>query len=559
MESFFNEINQSIAILDENFNFKFCNDKLLQELDINIDDIENLLLNTSVKEELYSRLKDNNKYVGVLKAYICDTYLKLNGTVIKSTKEEKVVYYLLVDKIGKSGIEVYKGKLNDNIHKVINTDQYYIDMLENLREKLDLNLSLDDIYEDIDKIDFIDGLISELYKIELVQTSFSLFINLSTDFAGSIDRKGNIVMIEGTWTKTIGWEYEELVNMNIIDLIHPNHKLYFKNKLNDPCNDIMFIENQVRCKDGSYKWIRWNMKYLKGVELVVLTAKDVSIEKEEQKRIIELKKEIETENLKNQFFANLSHEFKTPLNIILAIVQLLNMNIENKKIYSYDDVDLSNYMKLIRQNAYRLLRLANNLIDISRIDAGFYKLNLTNNNIVNIVEDISLSVVEYANRNGINLVFDTDCEDLVIACDPDKIERIILNLLSNSIKNTDAGGSIHITLSNNEESVSISVADNGKGIPKEKLPKIFDRFEQVEKSLNRSFEGSGIGLSLVHSLVNMHDGSINVRSKLGVGSEFKFTIPKNLVCSCDNTTTYDCTLSKNKIERCNIEFSDIYE
>ena len=168
---------------------------------------------------------------------------------------------------------------------------------------------------------------------------------------------------------------------------------------------------------------------------------------------------------------------------------------------------------------------------MSRIDAGFYKLNLSNNNIVNIVEDISLSVVQYANRNGINLVFDTDCEDLVIACDPDKIERIILNLLSNSIKNTDAGGIIHITLSNDEESVSISVADNGKGIPKEKLPKIFDRFEQVEKSLNRSFEGSGIGLSLVHSLVNMHNGSINVRSKLGVGSEFKFTIPKNLVCN----------------------------
>ena len=559
MESFFNEINQSIAILDENFIFKFCNDKLLQELDINIDDIENLFLNTSVKEELYRKLRDNNKYVGVLKAYICDTYLKLNGTVIKSTKEEKVVYYLLVDKIGKSGIEVYKGKLNDNIDKVINTDQYYIDMLENLRAKLDLNVSLDDIYEGIDKIDFIDGLISELYKIELIQTSFSLFINLSTDFAGSIDRKGNIVMIEGAWTKTIGWEYEELVNINIVDLIHPNYKLDFKDKLNNPCNDIMFIENQVRCKDGSYKWVRWNMKYLKGVELIVLTAKDVTTEKEEQKRIIELKKEIESENLKNQFFANLSHEFKTPLNIILGIVQLLDKNIENYKIYSCDDVDLSNHMKLIRQNAYRLLRLANNLIDMSRIDAGFYKLSLSNNNIVNIVEDISLSVVEYANRNDISLVFDTDCEDLVIACDPDKIERIILNLLSNSIKNTDAGGIIHITLSNDEESVSISVADNGKGIPKEKLPKIFDRFEQVEKSLNRSFEGSGIGLSLVHSLVKMHGGSINVRSTLGVGSEFKFTIPKNLVCNCDNTIKYDCTLSENKIERCNIEFSDIYE
>ena len=365
-------------------------------------------------------------------------------------------------------------------------------------------------------------------------------------------------MLEGKWSNTIGWEYEELINMNLLDIIHSDYIDEFKDILNNPCEKITSIENQIRCKDGSYKWFRWNMKYLKGIDIIVLTAKNITIEKEEQKRIIELKKEIETENLKNQFFANLSHEFKTPLNIILSVIQLLDMNIANEKIYAKEDVHLLNHINLIKQNAYRLLRLANNLIDMSKIDAGYYNLKFCNNNIVSIVEDISLSVAQYANDKGLSLVFDTDCEEVIIACDPDKIERILLNLLSNSIKNTDIGGKIFVNLTTDEENVSISVGDNGKGIPKDKLSKIFDRFEQVDKCLNRSYEGSGIGLSLVHSLVELHNGTIDVRSKLGVGSEFKFTIPKNLVNNCCDSE-HDYVISENRIERCNIEFSDIYK
>ena len=194
---------------------------------------------------------------------------------------------------------------------------------------------------------------------------------------------------------------------------------------------------------------------------------------------------------------------------------------------------------------------------MSKIDAGYYKLNLSNNNIVSIVEDISLSVVEYINEKGLNLVFDTDCEELVVACNPDNIERILLNLLSNAIKNTNEGGNIYVNLTNDDDSVSISVIDDGCGIPKDKLSKIFNRFEQVDKCLSRNYEGSGIGLSLVESLVNMHNGKINAKSNLGEGSEFTFTIPKKLVNNDINKN--DCVLRENRIERCNIEFSDIYK
>ncbi|MGL5693985.1 MAG: sensor histidine kinase, partial [Peptostreptococcaceae bacterium] len=223
-----------------------------------------------------------------------------------------------------------------------------------------------------------------------------------------------------------------------------------------------------------------------------------------------------------------------------------------------ESIQLDNHVKLIRQNSYRLLRLVNNLIDMSKIDSGFYKLNLSNNDIVYIVEEISLSVVSYANENGIKLIFDTDCEELIVSCDPDKIERILLNLLSNSIKNTKCGGCIHVNLTSNEEKVIISVIDNGKGIPKNKLGTIFNRFEQVDDLLNRSYEGSGIGLSLVQSLVKMHGGNISVESEVGVGSKFEFDIiNKKMNSDEENSNIYK--IGSNKIEKCDIEFSDIYK
>ena len=179
----------------------------------------------------------------------------------------------------------------------------------------------------------------------------------------------------------------------------------------------------------------------------------------------------------------------------------------------------------MKQNCYRLLRLINNLIDISKIDSGFLNPNLKNYNIVSVVEDITLSVAEYIQDKGVEVIFDTNVEEKIIACDPDNIERIILNLLSNAVKFTNAGDQITVEVMDNEDYIEISVKDTGIGIPEDKLKVIFERFRQVDNSLSRSHEGSGIGLSLVKALVDMHDGSINVNSNLGEGTEFIIKLP----------------------------------
>ncbi|MBV7275346.1 PAS domain S-box protein [Clostridium sp. PL3] len=273
--------------------------------------------------------------------------------------------------------------------------------------------------------------------------------------------------------------------------------------------------------------------------------------------IVENKKEIdktrEMNKLMTEFFANISHELKTPLNVILSAIQILSLP-SGEETNNSAELRLNKYIKSMRQNCYRLLRIVNNLIDITKFDAGYLQLNLKNYNIVDIVEDITMSVADYIESKGIELIFDTDVEEKIMAIDADKIERIILNLLSNSIKFTNKGGKILVNLLNKNKSIIISVRDTGIGIPEDKLDIIFERFGQVDRTLSRNREGSGIGLSLVKSIVDMHRGSIRVLSKLGKGSEFIIELPVKLV----KEKIYDKCLYENKLEKVRVEFSDIY-
>jgi signal transduction histidine kinase len=145
-----------------------------------------------------------------------------------------------------------------------------------------------------------------------------------------------------------------------------------------------------------------------------------------------------------------------------------------------------------------------------------------------------------------------------MAIDSDKIERIMLNLLSNAVKFTKSGGEITVNLYERDEKFYISVKDNGFGIPQDKLHTIFERFIQVDKSLTRKREGSGIGLALVKSLVELHEGNITVNSREGEGSEFIIELPIRLVPENECSHHEENKIEDGVIERISIEFSDIY-
>jgi PAS domain S-box-containing protein len=264
------------------------------------------------------------------------------------------------------------------------------------------------------------------------------------------------------------------------------------------------------------------------------------------------------DRIRTDFFSNISHELRTPLNLILGPVQLIQLLSEDS-ITSDEYTKVKKYVSIIKQNCYRLIRIVNNLIDITKVDSGHLKLELQNGNIVQVIEDITLSIVDYLENKGLNIIFDTDVEEKFISFDPDKIERIMLNLLSNAIKFSNPSGTIDVAITDCGDSIQVSVKDTGIGIPKEKQAAIFEKFVQVDKSLSRNREGSGIGLSLVKAFVEMHGGTIKLNSEYTAGSEFIFHLPCKLVCEKEilevDSFNYE---PNNTIDIINIEFSDIY-
>ena len=264
----------------------------------------------------------------------------------------------------------------------------------------------------------------------------------------------------------------------------------------------------------------------------------------------------EIEKLQQEFFANISHELRTPLNLIFSSLQIIKFI---KKESCEKEREFNKYINIIEQNSKRLLKLVNNLIDSTKMKCGYYKYNPKNGNVVSFIEDISMSVAEFAKQNNIDLIFDTNVEEKIMAFDFEKLERIMLNLLSNSIKYNKANGKIEVLLNDCGDSFNIAVRDTGIGIPSDKLEYIFERFRQVENRLRKSNEGSGIGLSLVKDLIEIQDGIIEVKSELGIGSEFKIKLPvKVLSEEHDFNKEYFDNDSNDLVKRMNIEFSDIY-
>ncbi|GIM29712.1 hypothetical protein CPJCM30710_23780 [Clostridium polyendosporum] len=288
---------------------------------------------------------------------------------------------------------------------------------------------------------------------------------------------------------------------------------------------------------------------------LVLFGLDITDHKNNEENSKLIQEMMHYDKLKTNFFSNISHELRTPLNLIFSALQIIELK---TSAFNEEQKSVEKYISIMRQNCYRLLRIIGNLIDITKIDAGHFFTQLSNKDIVNVVENIVLSVVDYVESKGISITFDTEIEEKIMAFDADAMERIILNLLSNSIKFTPSGGSIEVNIYDNTNSIVISVKDTGVGIPVEKQPSIFEKFVQVDKSLSRNREGSGIGLSLVKELVVIHNGTIELESIPGKGSEFRIEIPVTLVHDDENSTEFNIYTSENKVERIKIEFSDIY-
>lgn len=258
----------------------------------------------------------------------------------------------------------------------------------------------------------------------------------------------------------------------------------------------------------------------------------------------------EANRLKDNFIANISHELRTPVNVIYSTSQLMKKNINSNK--NIDVKSINSNITMIEQNSYRLTRLINNIIDVTKSDIGEKSLILQNVEIIGLIENSVLSVVPFAEAKNINIIFDTEYEELIMAVDIDKIDRVILNLLSNAIKFSHNGGDVLVNIIHEKDNLIIDITDFGIGISDENIEIIFEKFMQIDNGFTRLNEGSGIGLSLVKSFIKMHKGSINVKSKLGKGTTFTISIPINIIEN--GKIIYNIS----EINSTYIELSDIY-
>lgn len=511
MEYFLNKLQDKILITDYSGNILFCNKILLKQLKYQLnelDNIENLIVN--------SKISFNDMSLNCTEEYIVDILTKFNSTIS------------------------FKINLSLNIFK--NCDSIFI------------------IFTDIDCNCLLSENLEESFKLCInTQKELSFLLKTATDITSIMSIDGSFIKVNDGWHNILGYTLKELLTKNWYDIIYEHDRAIIKSLINENMFSEAILEACTRVKDKNHniKWIHWSFSYIREENIIITTGRDITDEKnlELEKKLME--DALQVESLKNEFFANISHEFKTPLNIILASLQVIAQNIDNENILISDNFNFNKYTSSIKQNSYRLLRLANNLIDITKIDTGYYEIHQKNCNIISIIEDVTLSVAQYINDKNIELLFDTSTEELILACDPDKIERIMLNLLSNAVKYTGSNGYIYVNIDTTEDYVIISVKDTGIGISRENQAIIFERFMQVDDTLTRKCEGSGIGLSLVKSLVAMHGGKIAVYSIEGIGSEFTFTLPK--ITLPNSTVIYNLDdTSHSKVEKCNIEFSDIY-
>jgi signal transduction histidine kinase/ligand-binding sensor domain-containing protein len=263
--------------------------------------------------------------------------------------------------------------------------------------------------------------------------------------------------------------------------------------------------------------------------------KTLRLREEMERNTVLLNKNIKLERNKNSYFVNLSHELRTPLNVISSTNQLINELM--KKDTTIKKQSLTHYIDVSQRNCKRLLNLINNIVDSTKLQNDMYVISLKETDIVYLVEETALTLIDYVNTKGIELIIDPEIEEKVIMCDSYEIERCIVNLIGNAAKFTPEGGKITITIKDLEDRVMISVLDTGIGIEEKYQKIIFDRFSQVVDLNNEVKGGSGLGLTITNHIVKLHKGHIYVESEVGKGSNFVIILPTNPNITNENKYT----------------------
>ncbi|WP_300384078.1 HAMP domain-containing sensor histidine kinase [Clostridium sp.] len=556
--SYLEFINVMVAFIS----FKFKISTKVQHIVYNI--ILIILFNLNKQESLLYIQDENIIYLTtfIIKIILIIIYFKLiikNNEKLSCKKEVYLIWgeMLLITLI----IEFITNLFNTDLFLLIQFIKVYMyikiyNKLETViysiayeKAELDLNKNLKRKIEKNKKLKLREKELFELNKN--LEKSEEIYYNLLKTFY-------DVIII---------FDKDEIIFKNYFNLYEEYNFKKTYNNLNldfvlqmifeDKYNDIKGKEEFyiiIEKKDENFK------KYILEIELKkiydskkILSINDITEIVKKKEEIIKLKNKINEEKIKDEFYANISHELRTPINVIYSGLQLNSIYIENKEIEK-----IKGNNKLIKQNCLRLIRTINNFIDSNKLSENKIIFNNKVCNIVSVIDNIVLCCDYYMRQRNIKVTFDPEFEEIYILCDKNHIERIMLNILSNSLKYGKEFGNIFLTLLIEDEKIIIEVMNDAEAIEESKRKMIFEKFTKINNSLSRPSEGSGLGLFLTKGLVELSKGSIEIISGKEIGNIFRVTLPydKNIIKD-ENLIDKEFKINELK-EKIDIEFSDIY-
>ena len=369
-------------------------------------------------------------------------------------------------------------------------------------------------------------------KLRESEAAYRLIMEEATDMISRHDRNGITTFVSPAVRQVLGYAPEDIVNRPVSDFAHPDDLKGATSSILDThaTDTAITFEHRRRHRDGHFVWLESRVRYVLNSETgepehAISVTRDISRRKAFEDELLAAREKAESANYtKSRFLANMSHELRTPLNAIIGFSDIM----VREMFGPIGNQRYAEYAKLVHESGSLLLDLINDLLDMSKIEAGKYELHLEDFQVSEPIDAALQMLSSRAAEKSLVLSSNVAPENLSLRADQRVVKQVLLNLLSNAVKFSNTGGRIEVRAKQGDGAMVLSVEDNGIGIPPEFLSKIAQPFEQASNDPARTHGGSGLGLALVKSLVALHGGEFGVESTLGKGTRVTVTLP--LVC-----------------------------
>ncbi|PKM50234.1 MAG: hypothetical protein CVV02_12145 [Firmicutes bacterium HGW-Firmicutes-7] len=500
----------------ENLPYKF----IIKDVNLNYITSNTLFSNSLQveKDELQGK-NDFDFYPKELAKQFREDDLRILNTKKSEDWDQKYIHYNKVywENIIKTAV------IDENDHIIA-----IVAMIKDITDRKEIDLELESYRNKLEEL--VEEKAKEIVRIE---EEVKLFFSTTLDMLCIADFEGHFTKISNTWSKTLGWTDDELFDNTIITFIHPEDVDKTRDIFNQLITgqDIVNFNNRLLCKDGSYKWIDWNLTAILERKIIIAAARDITKQKDIELVLIDAKQKAELAyNAKSEFLANISHEIRTPLNSVIGYSELLESHLQ--------DPSLINYVKGINTSGRILLGLINDILDLSKLEASKMTLKYDWVDMRDFIANIEKVFTYSANDKKIEFVVEID--DLLpnyFYIDEIRLRQVLINLIGNGIKFTHDGYvllRVELVKSEDVSNLVFTVKDTGIGIDENELDSIFDAFTQ-QKSIDRiKYGGTGLGLTICKKLINSMEGEISAKSKVNEGSTFIVEI-RNIITKNSNS------------------------